>query len=292
MTSFYSLVEFFVTGGPFMYPILIVFAVGAAIAVGKYADHLPLYRQDGIFKRFGVNIPRSTQCDWMRRTAEAINPLAKRIAERIRSSAIIQTDDTPVKLRDGPRKGVQVARFWSYVGDRPQPYVAYAFTPNRRGEHPRRWLANCEGYLQCDAFAGYDALFASGDLIEVGCWAHARRKFHDARLSHPGRALQMLTMIKGLYAVERGESRWSAESFDPKRRKALRAKRAAPVLEEIFQTHRTWKQDELPKSSLGTAITYTLNLETALRRYLEDGELEIEVPRDRTGTCSGGEFLD
>jgi len=248
----------------------------AAIAVGKYADHLPLYRQDGIFKRFGVNIPRSTQSDWMRRTAEAIDPLAKRIAELIREGAIIQTDDTPVKLRDGPRKGVSEARFWSYVGDRPHPYVACEFTPNRRGEHPRLWLADCHGYLQCDAFAGYDALFDAGDLVEVGCWAHARRKFHDARLSHPGRALEMLTMIKGLYAVERGESRWSAESFDPQRRKALRTEQAAPLLDQIFETLRIWKQDELPKSSLGTAITYTLNLETALGRYLEDGELEID----------------
>ena len=248
----------------------------AAVAVGKYADHLPLYRQDGIFKRFGVNIPRSTQSDWMRRTAEAIDPLAGRIAELIREGEIIQTDDTPIKLRDGPRKGVSQARFWSYVGDRPHPYVAYEFTPNRRGEHPRRWLADCAGYLQCDAFTGYDALFDAGDLVEVGCWAHARRKFHDARLSHPGRALEMLRMIKGLYAVERGESRWSAESFDPQRRKALRAERAAPLLDQIFETLRTWKQDELPKSSLGTAITYTLNLETALGRYLEDGELEID----------------
>jgi len=248
----------------------------AAVAVGKYADHLPLYRQDGIFKRFGVNIPRSTQSDWMRRTAEAIDPLAGRIAELIREGEIIQTDDTPIKLRDGPRKGVSQARFWSYVGDRPHPYVAYEFTPNRRGEHPRRWLADCTGYLQCDAFTGYDALFDAGDLVEVGCWAHARRKFHDARLSHPGRALEMLRMIKGLYAVERGESRWSAESFDPQRRKALRAERAAPLLDQIFETLRTWKQDELPKSSLGTAITYTLNLETALGRYLEDGELEID----------------
>lgn len=248
----------------------------AAVAVGKYADHLPLYRQDGIFKRFGVNIPRSTQSDWMRRTAEAIDPLAGRIAELIREGEIIQTDDTPIKLRDGPRKGVSQARFWSYVGDRPHPYVAYEFTPDRRGEHPRRWLADCTGYLQCDAFTGYDALFDAGDLVEVGCWAHARRKFHDARLSHPGRALEMLRMIKGLYAVERGESRWSAESFDPQRRKALRAERAAPLLDQIFETLRTWKQDELPKSSLGTAITYTLNLETALGRYLEDGELEID----------------
>lgn len=256
----------------------------AAIAVSKYADHLPLYRQEGIFKRFGVSIPRSTQCDWMRRVAEAIEPLAKRIATLVRASRIIQSDDTPVKLRDGPKKGMSESRFWSYVGDHAHPYVAYDFSPNRRGEHPRNWLAGCAGYLQSDAYAGYEALTRSdGELVAVGCWAHARRKFHDARIAHSGRSADMLALIQQLYAVEK-KAREDADqraddaqkSIDAAARHALRCEHAAAVVDAVFTTLRGWQPQEPPKGSLGQAITYALNQEVALRRYLDDGELEID----------------
>jgi len=220
----------------------------------------------------------------MRRTAEAVEPLAGRIAELIRLSRIIQTDDTPVKLRDGPKKGVAEARFWSYVGDRAHPYVAYDFSANRRGEHPKKWLSTCRGYLQSDAFAGYNALTAPGQpLVSVGCWAHARRKFHDARISHSARATEILDLIRKLYAVEEQarttpdepESR-SKSPPDPARRHVMRNEHARTVVDAIFATLRQWRPEEPPKSALGKAIGYALNQEATLRRYLDNGELEID----------------
>ncbi len=264
----------------------------AAVAVGKYADHLPLYRQEGIFKRFGVTIPRSTQSDWMRRTAEVLDPLAKRITQRIRTSAIIQSDDTPVRLRDGPKKGIDTARFWSYVGDCSNPYVAYEFTPNRRGQHPQHWLANCDGYLQTDAFAGYQKLFEKNDenkepMTAVACWAHVRRKFFDARISHSRESMEILALIGKLYAIERKARDDADTKNEPsgKRRpafpaaaarKALRRARAPPTREQIFTMLTLWQPTEPPKSSLGKAIGYALKLEPALQRYLDDGAIEID----------------
>jgi len=248
----------------------------AVIAVGKYADHAPLYRQEAIFKRFGIDVPRSTQCDWMARTAETLDPLVKRMRERVRASRIIQTDDTPVKLRDGPRSGAREARFWAYVGDRDHPYVVYDFSRDRRGAHPQRWLLDCRGYLQCDAFAGYDAIFAKGDLVEVACWAHVRRKFHDARLTDPGRALPMLKMIGELYRVEKAWRELPEREGTVDKRLAMRGERARDQVDAIMDVLRGWQDATMPKSAIGKAVRYALNLETALRRYLDDGELEID----------------
>jgi transposase len=248
----------------------------AVIAVSKYADHAPLYRQEAIFKRFGIDVPRSTQCDWMARTAETLDPLAKRMRELVRTSRIIQTDDTPVKLRDGPRSGERTARFWAYVGDRDHPYVIYDFSCDRRGEHPQRWLAGCSGYLQCDAFAGYDAVFAQGGLVEVGCWAHVRRKFHDARLTDPGRALPMVKMIGELYEVEKAWRALPERERTFEHRLAMRDERSRAHVDAIMEVLRGWRDATMPKSAIGKAVRYALGLETALRRYLGDGALEID----------------
>jgi hypothetical protein len=168
------------------------------------------------------------------------------------------------------------ARFWAYVGDRGHPYVIYEFSRDRRGAHPQRWLDECRGFLQCDAFPGYDAVFAKGALVEVGCWAHARRKFHDARATDPGRALPMVKMIGELYAVEKAWRELPGREATFEARLAMRADRSRGQVDAIMDVLRGWQDATLPKSAIGKAVRYALKLEAALRRYLDDGALEID----------------
>ena len=171
------------------------------MAVSKYADHLPLYRQEGIFRRHGVELPRQTTCDWMAVCADLLEPIWKAMHRLILESKVIQTDDTPVTVLD-PVLGRFLGRLWVYLGDRDHPYVVYHFTENRSGDGPQEMLKGYEGYLQADAYSGYDALFTDGKILEVGCWMHARRKFYEARTTDPPRAHQALAWISLLYEVE------------------------------------------------------------------------------------------
>jgi len=162
----------------------------AQVAVSKYTDHLPLYRLEKIFKRSSVELARSSMCRWMQDIATMCRPLLALMKERIRLSKVIQSDDTPVRQQDGKGKTKQ-CRFWSYVGDGRSGgrYVLYDYTQTRSRAGPESWFTNFDGkrlftgYLQCDAYSGYQSLFtSSGDeaaMAHVGCWAHARRKFYD-----------------------------------------------------------------------------------------------------------------
>lgn len=246
----------------------------AHVAVSKFADHIPLYRQEGILKRSGVEFPRSTSCDWLTKTSETLEPLVKLLTRRILQSHCVQTDDTPVRLRDGPGRGSREARFWISVGDQEHPYVNFQFTRDRRGEHPQRWFGNYGGFIQCDAFAGYDPIFKLGHATEVGCWAHARRKFFDARTMDPDRGLSMLEQIRKLYAIES-----EAKELSPEDRLAIRQERSIAILDAIFSQLEAWATKVLPKSSIGKAVMYAIRLESALRRFTEDGRLEIDNNR-------------
>ena len=138
------------------------------------ADHLPLYRQEGIFKRFGVELSRSTVCDWMAACAGLLEPIVAAMTRRILLSKVIATDDTPVKVQDHtPGKGIKTGSLWVYLGDLDNPFIVYDYRPDRTGDGPERFLKGYKsGYLQSDAYSGYDAIHARG-IIEVGCWAHA-----------------------------------------------------------------------------------------------------------------------
>jgi len=245
----------------------------AQVAVSKYADHLPLYRQEGIFRRHGVELPRQTTCDWMAVSAALLEPIWKLMHRLILLSKVIQTDDTPVTVLD-PVVGQFVGRFWDYLGDRQHPYTVYHFTEDRSGQGPQQMLKGYEGYLQADAYAGYDALFADGKIQEVGCWMHARRKFYEARTTDPPRAHQALAWISLLYKVEE-EAR--EKGLDDAQRHALRQEKSRPILEKLKE----WLDHEdqqrvLPKSPIGEAIGYAQNHWKALERYLEAGFLEID----------------
>src|SRR5271165_1890228 len=251
----------------------------AHVITNKYADHLPLYRQEGILERQGVEISRSTMCDWMATAAELLQPIVTLMMTKILQSRVVQNDDTPVKVQDHAGKGIKTGRLWDSIGDHYHPYVVYTYTPDRSGAGPAAIFKDFQGYLQADAYSAYDALFTSGTIIEVGCMMHARRKFYEARTSDPLRAHQALAWIKLLYDVER-EAKQKHESDDYETfvaaRQALREQRSRP----IFQQFHDWLVAEaskvLPKSPIGEAIQYALNHWAALERPLEAGFLELD----------------
>ena len=202
----------------------------AHVVTSKLADHLPLYRQEGIFRRHGVELSRSTMCDWMAASAGLLEPIVKAMARRVLASKVIGTDDTPVTVQDHAGKGSKTGRLWAYLGDRDNPFIVYDYTPDRSRDGPERFLKDYRaGYLQSDAYAGYDGLHARG-LVEVGCWAHARRKFHEARTSDPERSHAAIAWIGRLYGVER-EARDGG--WDDARLMAARAERSRPLLESF-----------------------------------------------------------
>jgi transposase len=247
----------------------------AQVAVSKYADHLPLHRQTQIFARQGVTLSRQTLCDWMGRAALLVAPLVTLMQERALQSKALQTDDTPVAVLDPTLPRTKTGRIWTYVGDRAHPYTVYDYTPDRSRAGPDRFLQPFNGYLQADAYAGYDALYRDPvrGVTEVACWAHARRRVFEARDADPMRAMVLLAYIRLLYDVER-EARDRA--LDAAGRRALRQERSVPILTDIESYLRREQLHVLPKSPIGDAIGYALHNWAALVRYTEDGALEID----------------
>lgn len=250
----------------------------AHVVVSKYADHLPLYRQEGILARHGVELSRKTLCDWVMASANILEPITELMKTRILASKVIHTDDTPVTVREPGKKGTHQGRFWVYLGDVGYPYTVYDYTPSRRRDGPATFLESFQGtpeqprYLQADAFGGYDGIFAAGkEVKEVACMAHTRRKFHDARSSDVNRAHQMLAWIRQLYEIER-----EAKDLDADTRCALRQDNAKPILDKMKEWLDEQQNLVLPKSPIGEAITYVLNQWQALNRYLDDGDLAID----------------
>jgi transposase len=254
----------------------------AHVIVSKYADHLPLYRQEGIFKRFGVDLHRSTMCGWMAAAAGLLAPLAKAMLARVLTSRVVQTDDTPVPVQDHQGKGIKTGRLWVHIGAGDNRFTVYDYTPDRSRDGPGRIFKDFQGYLQADAYAGYDGLFVDGTIVEVGCWMHARRKFYEARASDPARSHLVLAWVAGLYEIE-GDAKlarkkhpeWDVATWHAHRHE-LRLRKSAPILDSIQAWLRGERPRSLPKSPIGEAIGYALNHWDALIRPLEAGYLEID----------------
>ena len=277
------------------------------VIVSKYGDHLPLHRLERIFDRYGIEIARSTMCDWAAQCADVLRPLYELMVREVKASKVIHTDDTPVKVQDRRRTQTRTGRFWVYLGDHDHPYTVFAYTPSRSRDGPleflRDWGKDEQVYLQADAFGGYDGIYAGqagGCVTEVACWAHARRKFYDARSSDPAGSAQALAHVRLLYEVERQakqEAKLAVESARAHKasheildrrlhellvehRSRLRKDLALPRLTQF----RTWLQSQqaehggpvLPKSPLGQAIQYSLNQWSALCVYTSDGRLAID----------------
>ena len=250
----------------------------AHVAVSKYGDHLPLHRQEGIFRRQGVELSRQTMCGWMRQGAGLVSPLYELMKERVLDSKAVQTDDTPVPVLDPELPRTRTGRIWTYVGDGSHPYTVYDYTPNRSRDGPEEFLKAFRGYLQADAYSAYDHFYKEPErgIMEVGCWAHARRRFYEAQSSDLMRSTVMLAYIRLLYDVER-EAR--EKKLKGEARRALRQEKSEPILEDIRAYLEREQPQVLPKSPEGEAIAYTLSNWKALTRYRDDGDLAIDNNR-------------
>lgn len=243
------------------------------IVVSKFGDHLPLYRLEDIFVRHGIHLSRTTLCDWVAAAAELLRPLYDLQRQLVLKSAVMWTDDTPVKVLVGGEEGTRQGRFWTYVGDDEHPYSVYDFTMSRSRDGPQRFLRSFRGYLHADAYAGYDAIYLGSDneILEVACWAHARRKFFDARKNYPREAHHVLEWIRQLYDIEDRARELSVE-----KRCALRRAESEPVLDRLEVYLAELARSVLPKTTFAQAVAYADNQWEALRRYTEDGRLTID----------------
>lgn len=250
----------------------------AHVLVAKYCDHLPLYRQSAIYAREGVELERSTLADWVGQCNALLRPLVQALRKHVLSATKLHADDTPVPVLSPGEGQTRTGRLWTYVrddrpaGDATPPAVWFAYSPNRRGEHPQRHLAHFKGVLQADAFAGFAPLYLGGAIQEAACWAHVRRKFYDLHKAQASPlAAEALKQIGMLYAVEE-----SIRGKPPELRRAERQARAGPVLVAL----RAWLDATLKqlsqKSALAEAIRYALARWDALVRYSNDGRIEID----------------
>ncbi len=243
----------------------------AYVITSKLGDHLPLYRLEHIFERQDVSIARSTMCAWLQTAAELVQPLVRLMGDRVRRSRVIHTDETVVPVQAPGEGKCRKGRIWTYIGDHQNPYVVYDYTPDRTRAGPSNWLAGYKGYLQADAYGGYDGIYHKGDVTEVACWAHARRKFFDAKSTDGRRSTLMLAMVGELYDVER-----QAKDLSEEARLELRQRQSVPILARI----QAWLDDEgrvvLPRSPMAGAIGYALNQWDALCVYTTQGFLAID----------------
>src|SRR5580698_6799191 len=182
----------------------------AHVLVAKYADHLPLYRQEEIYAREGVELSRSTMAAWVGGTSRLLEPLVEALRRHVMSAQKLHADDTPVPVLAPGQGKTKTGRLWTYVGDdRPAgdgtpPAVWFAYSPDRKGEHPRAHLSQFTGTLQADGYAGFDQIYQQGRIQEAACWAHVRRKFYDLVEAHKSAvAAEALERIGPLYAIEK-----------------------------------------------------------------------------------------
>jgi transposase len=250
----------------------------AHVAVNKFADALPLYRQSQIYAREGIELERSTLADWLGGVAQLVQPLVDALGRYVLGAGKLHADDTPVPVLQPGRGVTKTGRLWTYVrDDRPAgsieaPATWFQYSPDRKGERPAAHLKAFTGILQADGYAGFDQLYERGDIVEAACWAHVRRKFYDLHVAHASPvAAEALTRIGALYAIE-AELRGRL----PEVRKAGRQARAGPLLDELHDwLHRTLSTLS-QKSELAGAIRYALGRWPALLRYRDDGGIEID----------------
>jgi len=255
----------------------------AHTVLSKFGDHTPLYRQEDIHSRTGYLIRRSTLCGWLQSLAALSLPLVMRMKHLLLQSSVIHTDDTKIKMLV-PGAGVaQEAKFWPYLGDWLHPYAVYDFTIDRSRDGPLDFVSGYKGYLQADAYSGYDCIYAGDDVLEVACWIHARRYWHQALDNDPVRANTALGFIARLSQIEiqlrvayPEQNQQGLRDFDAVA--DARQEHAVPILDEF----KSWLDNELetgrvlPKSVIRSAFTYTMNQWDALCRYTEHGFLSME----------------
>jgi len=245
----------------------------AHLVVGKYQDHLPLYRQVGILERSGVRLAISTLSDWVHEAATLLEAVREALIADVLACDIVALDDTRLEMQRNSKKLKRKRCFlWGYRT--PDGVTVFDFSTSRAGSEPLRFLASMAGYVQNDAYVAHDALFVAGSgRIRIGCWAHARRYMVHAMDGDPERASLAVALIGRLYDVER-EAREG--NLDAAARARLREERCPRILSMLRELLELWQHDALPKSGLGEAIAYTLGQWETLVRYVHDGRLEID----------------
>jgi transposase len=250
----------------------------AHVLVSKYCHHLPLYRQEEMYEREGVELDRATLADWVGGASGLLQPLVEALRRHVIGATKLHADDTPVPVLAPGLGKTKLGRLWTYVrddrpaGDKTPPAVWFAYTPDRKGEHPRAHLSSFAGTLQADAYAGFDQLYESGCIQEAACWAHVRRKFYDLYVAHKSPVGQeALRRIGELYAIED-----NIRGRQPEERRRVRNERSRPLVESLKQ----WLEETLvklsKKSDTAQAVRYALGRWEALLRYVDDGHLEID----------------
>jgi transposase len=253
-------------------------ALLAHVLISKYCDHQPLYRQSEIYARQGVEIERSTLAGWVGASSALLDPLVDALRAHVLAGCKVHADDTPMPVLAPGTGKTKTGRLWTYVrdkraaGEETAPAVWFAYSEDRKGEHPRQHLKNFKGALQADAYAGFHHLYDGGTIYEVACWAHARRKFYEIHAAHPSpTTTEALDRIGALYGIEE-EIRGKPIDI----RREVRQARARPLLDDF----RVWMSKSLrqlsPKSETAVAIRYALSCWRALTRYTDDGLLEID----------------
>ncbi len=250
----------------------------AHVLVSKYADHLPLYRQSEIYAREGIDLDRSTLAGWVGGATETLEPLVNELRRYVLSAEKLHGDDTPVPVLAPGNGKTKTGRLWTYVrddrpaGDTAAPAVWFAYSPDRKGEHPERHLGEFRGTLQADGYAGFNRVCEKGNVQEAACWAHVRRKFFDIHQAHASpTAGEAIVRIGQLYAIES-----EIRGRPPDARLEVRQHRSRALLESLHQ----WLQSSLAqlsaKSETASAIRYALGRWAALTRFCDDGRLEID----------------
>ena len=250
----------------------------AHVLTSKYMDHLPLYRQSGMYARKGVEINRNTMADWVGRSMELVRPLVDAIGRHVFAGPAIHTDDTPVPVQAPGTGKTKTGRIWTYLRDERDwqgdavPAAYYRYSPDRKGIRPQDHLKGYEGYLHADGYAGYEKLYGSGKVTEVACVAHVRRKFFDLHKANGSLiAKEALEQIAALYGIEKKIRR---QPPDIKRR--VRQEHAKP----LFDALQAWLPTQLnkipAKSALAGAIRYAITRLKRLEVYLIDGRLAID----------------
>jgi transposase len=239
------------------------------IVTSKFSDYLPLYRLEDIFARQGFEIARATQSVWCGDVADLVEPLYALMAEHVRASHVVATDDTIMPMLS---KGKAAnARMWVYVGDDAHPYSVFDFTLNRSRDGPKYFLRDYQQVLLADAYGGYNGVVAGNEITRAGCWSHLRRKIIEAEKAAPEIAREAIEMVRALYAVEKQASDVSiAERLD------LRRKQSAPVLVALWNKFVAWKEQLLPKHPMAEAVNYALGQREELNVFCSDGAVPID----------------
>ena len=250
----------------------------AHVLVAKYADHLPLYRQSGIYAREGVDLERSTLADWVARSTALLDPLIEALRKDVLASDILHGDDTPVPVLAPGLGKTKTGRLWTYVRDgRPYgsdvpPACAFYYSPDRKGQHPQSHLKTFKGVLHADGYAGFNAIFETGTVTEAACWAHVRRKFFDAHAATSSPiAKEALERIADLYAIEA-----QIKGKPPDERRRCRQEQSLFLVADLKAWAETTLQKISGKSELAKAMRYAQSRWPALCCYLNDGRVEID----------------